>query len=619
MRSLHAIAAAYRTAWTYLAPFTAIHLVVRLLAAAVIVPLSGLVLAAALALRGETALTDQDIAGFLLTPAGFVGALTLVALSIIAAVLDLAVMTNTLRRGDHGAAHALLSGLFLILGRFAALFGFGIQFTLRVLLIAAPFLAAAALVAWAAIGDYDINYYLTHKPPVFLAAAGVIGALALGLALVLLMRLSRWAVALHFVLFKQTPANLSFAQSDAGLKRDHLSVAAQVLAWGLVRVLLATLVTTAAGLLVAGAQYLFGTDLRLLALATIAVLLAWWLAEALVSALANGALAVLLDRFYQSASDDRNSAAAVAGTLSTRALALSSTLLISVAVVFVIGGATVAGNLLTQVSAENNVEVIAHRGAAAARPENTLSAVVQALEDRADWVEIDVQETADGEVVVAHDSDFMKQAGVPLKVWDANLNDLAEIDIGSWFDPAYASERTTTLREVLLAAKGRGKVLIELKYYGHDVSLEERVARVVDETDMAGDVASMSLKRAGVEKMQQVRPDWPHGILAATAIGDLSVLDADFLALNTGQVSLPLIRRAHAQGKKVYAWTVDDPVTMARLISIGVDGLITNEPARARTVIEIRNGLSAPERLMLWLSGQFRPERLQLSADVGDA
>ena len=59
-----------------------------------------------------------------------------------------------------------------------------------------------------------------------------------------------------------------------------------------------------------------------------------------------------------------------------------------------------------------------------------------------------MQETADGEVVVIHDSDYMKLAGVDLKIWDATMPDLAEIDIGSWFDPVFAEERTGKILDV---------------------------------------------------------------------------------------------------------------------------------------------------------------------------
>ena len=84
-----------------------------------------------------------------------------------------------------------------------------------------------------------------------------------------------------------------------------------------------------------------------------------------------------------------------------------------------------------------------------------MAAVRDAIDAGADFVEIDVQETADGEIAVFHDSDFMKTAGSPLKLWDARRSDLETLDIGSWFDPAFADERTPTLEEVLVAARGQ--------------------------------------------------------------------------------------------------------------------------------------------------------------------
>jgi glycerophosphoryl diester phosphodiesterase len=285
----------------------------------------------------------------------------------------------------------------------------------------------------------------------------------------------------------------------------------------------------------------------------------------------------------------------------------------------VAAGLILSDHVLNRLGSPQTVEIIAHRGAAGIRPENTMSAVVKAIEDGADWVEIDVQETADGEVIIAHDSDFMKSSGVNLKVWNATMADLARIDIGSSFDPAYSAERTPTLRAVLLAARGRSKVMIELKYYGHNVDLEGRVARIVEETGMTDQIAVMSLKIGMVEKMRSLRPGWRTGILAARAIGDLSKLETDYIAVNTGQISIDLIKRSNAKGKQLYAWTVDDPVTMSRMISMGVDGLITNQPALARHVMERRNALAAPERLLLWLADSFGVGSFRLVANEGDA
>jgi glycerophosphoryl diester phosphodiesterase len=399
------------------------------------------------------------------------------------------------------------------------------------------------------------------------------------------------------------------------LHGKRLRVVGLWLGWGLVRAALFAALAAGIGALLDAAPGLFGGGLRL-AVGLTALLLGLWAAlNAVLSALCNGALADLLTRLYVEVTGETPPERVPLAALRMPGLATLGL----VAALLVGGGLVFADAILDRVAGQREVAIIAHRGAAGARPENTMAAVRKALDDRADWVEIDVQETADGEVVVAHDSDFMKLAGVELKVWDATMADLAEIDIGSWYDPAYADARTPTLREVLQAANGRGRVMIELKYYGHDVRLEQRVAEIVEEEGMAEQVAVMSLKRAGIEKMHALRPGWRTGLLAARALGDLSRLDVDFLAVNTGQVSLGMIRRAHQAGKDVYVWTVDDPMTMSRMISMGVDGLITNEPALAREVMEARNALNAPERLALWLADSLRLDKFSLTAPESDA
>jgi glycerophosphoryl diester phosphodiesterase len=255
---------------------------------------------------------------------------------------------------------------------------------------------------------------------------------------------------------------------------------------------------------------------------------------------------------------------------------------------------------------DDEIQVIAHRGAAGARPENTMAAFDLAIEDKATWVELDVQESADGEIIVMHDSDYMKIAGTDLKVWDATTDGLADIDIGSWFDPEFASERTPLLRDVLELAKDSGSgILIELKYYGHDEMLEQRVAEVVEETGMTDQVRAMSLKYDAVRKMKALRPGWTVGLLATATVGDLTALETDFLAVNMATASLRLVRDARAAGKEVYVWTVNDPLSMSRMASLGVSGLITDEPALARQVLEQRAELGAAERLVLALGSKL--------------
>ena len=266
---------------------------------------------------------------------------------------------------------------------------------------------------------------------------------------------------------------------------------------------------------------------------------------------------------------------------------------------------------LTDMKVPDDAVIIAHRGDSGSAPENTMAAIIQAVEAGADWVEIDVQETADGEVVVFHDSDFKRVSGKNLAIWDATTEDLKDLDIGSWFDPKFADQRTPTLLEALEACRGRSKVLIELKYYGHDEKLEERVVHLIEEAGMTDEVALMSLKQAAVRKLRKLRPTWKVGLLSSVALGDIQQLDVHFLGLNASTASSSFINRAHRAGIQVHVWTVNDPVTMSSMLSRGVDGLITDEPGLAAKVIDQRAGLSPAERLLVEIPAMFgKPPKL---------
>ncbi|CAK9014919.1 Putative glycerophosphodiester phosphodiesterase YhdW (Glycerophosphoryl diester phosphodiesterase), partial [Durusdinium trenchii] len=220
---------------------------------------------------------------------------------------------------------------------------------------------------------------------------------------------------------------------------------------------------------------------------------------------------------------------------------------------------------------EDATEITAHRGASGSAPENTLAAVREAIEAGADWVEIDVQESKEGVVVVAHDSDLKKLSGSDAKIWELTLDELRQIDIGSRFGPEFSVERVPTLEQVLDVCRGRVGLNIELKYYGHDQDLERKVVQLVEARGMQDDVLIMSLEARGIERIKRLRPDWTVGLLIAVAAGDLTNVDADFLAVNTGLATRRLIVSAHNKGKRVFVWTVNDPIQMSIMISRGAD------------------------------------------------
>ena len=576
------------------------HLAYTALGIVLFTPLIGLTGRLLLKLSGQTALADQDIAYFLLSPLGIVILVLFAALLIAIIAFEQAALMRIAVSVMSGKPLGTVDALIFTAARLKKLFLFAARLVARVLLLTLPLLALAGAIALFLITEFDINYYLTERPPEFLTAVLLIGAVLLTMTVLLVRKLLSWSLALPLVLFADvTPAD-SFAESSRIVLGNRKMALYMLMSWGTVAFLL--------GLLLIGTLKLLGSlivptvsdslSLMVVVLGGLSFLL--MLGNFLVTVFTSGSFAYLIMGLYKKAGPEfkkelpENNQAA--RSLSFR---LSKTR-IAVALVLGVAIAGVTGVwLLKDIQTSDEVLIIAHRGAAGKAPENTLASIHQAIADKTDWVEIDVQETADGEVVVMHDSDFMKLAANKTKIWDATLPQLAEIDIGSWFDPSFSAERVPTLKEVLEVSKGKTKVVIELKYYGHDEKLEKRVAEIVEATGMVNETAIMSLKYDAVKKMRSIRPDWKIGLLSTTALGDLTSLDTDFLAVSRGMASAGFVRRVHEANKKIYVWTINDPVSMSQMISLGVDGLITDEPEMARQVLADREGLSSMQRLLI--------------------
>lgn len=590
----------YKQALRLWLPLLSLHLFVRLVSVAILVPITGAFLALALSFSDQSALTDQDIARFLLTPVGAVGALAVAAMVVVAAVVDIAAMTAALRAGVFRPLQSLEAALVFLITALPKLLRFAPRLIIRILLISLPFIVVAGAAAFVLLRSFDINYYLAVRPPEFLWALRIGAVCGLTLAVLLVSKLMGWAIALHITVFGRVSAGRSFAESYGRMQGHRISLIKRVVLWFVLRFLALSLVVSVTGFLLAELPQLVSSGPRTFYVMTGALVLLWAVSNAIVTAVSNGALAVILnDEFQRRYEGDDVLVTSSANLDGTRVVAIIAVIVLSLGTLFVGGSAS------KQLGGVQEVAVIGHRGAAASRPENTMAAIIKAIEDKSDWVEIDVQETADGQVIVVHDSDFMKAAGVPTKVWDITMEEIAEIDIGSWFDPAYADERAPLLADVLEVVNGHSKLIIELKYYGHDIDLENRVIALVEAAGMQDQVATMSLKYPAVQKMKSLRPDWRAGVLAATSVGDLAGLTGDFLAVSSASLSARLQARAALAEKDVYVWTVNDAPLMSRMISMGVDGLITDEPALANEVIAYYATLSTPERLMLRLADRI--------------
>jgi len=553
-------------------------------------------------LSGRPALADQDIMYFFLSPMGWLCFVVVGGLWLAILALEQAALFHVLRQRTSRSRQGAVDSIKFALAQFSPVIRLTARLSCYTLIAAVPFLALAGAVYLSLLNEFDINYYLAERPPEFLWAVTCGVLIVIAMACTLLSLFARWMYAFPLVIFEGLSTSESLRECRVLSQGHRVRLIVWLAGWAFAMSALSTLVTGAIGVGARWAVPAAASSLPWLLLAIGTAVILWTLTGVGLNLLTSTSFAVLLFTLY--------GALGRLGSESEPAdLPVNAPLLNLTWKRLLIGGTAgallslaVGAVLLQTTPVKDSTEVTAHRGASTLAPENSLASARAAIEVGADWVEIDVQETADGHVVVYHDADFKRLAGNELKIWDATLSDLADIDIGSSFDPEFKDERVPTFEQILQTCKGKAGVAIELKYYGHEVELEKRVIEIIEKHDMESDVVIMSLKREAVEKVKKMNPKLRVGQLAAAAIGSLQRVDADFLAINASMASRDFIQKTQAGGREVHVWTVNDAVTMSMMIGRGVDNLITDNPALARKVLEHRAELGVTERALLGIA-----------------
>lgn len=234
-----------------------------------------------------------------------------------------------------------------------------------------------------------------------------------------------------------------------------------------------------------------------------------------------------------------------------------------------------------------NPTVMAHRGLSADAPENTLYAFSDAISVGADFIELDVQQTRDGVLVVMHDSNLKRTTGVNKDIWDVDYTDIQNLDAGSWFDPAYANARIPTLEETLQFVDKRAKLNIEIKptKHGSD-TLEQDVAELITRYQYTDACYVTSFSYGSLKKVKEANPEIRTGYLMSVAYGQFySLKYADAFSLNKVFVTSQVVNAAHQQGKQIFAWTVNSMSEVRSLCNLHVDSIITDDPIMVQNVI----------------------------------
>lgn len=249
---------------------------------------------------------------------------------------------------------------------------------------------------------------------------------------------------------------------------------------------------------------------------------------------------------------------------------------------------------------DDEFTIIAHRGASAYYPENTIPSFESAIAMGADMAELDVQLTADKEVAVFHDEKISRCTNGRGRIADYTLVSLKKLDAGSWFARKFKNARIPTLAEVLDICKHRIAVNVEIKTEAVDESIaggiEEKCLKIVEQSGMKKHVVFSSFDPRAIMHLKEIDPTAPVAVLfekkryGARLPSDITVsLNADAFNCSASELNKKWLTDLRANNIPVNIYTVNDEKMMKQYLSMGVNGIFTNKPDILKNILADRN------------------------------
>lgn len=576
-------------------PLLAFHLYFAFFAFALWAPSTGWLLQGLLVVYGTSAIGNDALLAFAMTPVGGMWILLALTFAAVLIFVQHAGMMLIVSKDARGRFHSATSALWQVFLRLPHLLTLGlIQVTSHVLL-ALPVLGLLVFSFHNLLGAYDIYYVINVRPIEFWQFLGVLGFAALLFVMINGTLYLRWMLALPIVLMEQERPWVALRRSADLTKRVRARLAVIVLSTAsivaLIPIFVSLLFDGLGWLLVSLLPEHYGLQIGLM-LFLLAAFAAFNLLAAFLGVSFNSLLTLKI--YHRRCKRNRGV------TIDSEPRYAGWCALGVEAVVVLVA----VGHLVYALSAfvENErILNIAHRGNSWDAPENTLAAIERAIVDGADFIELDVRHTADGVLVLKHDRDLLRVAGDPRFIWDIPFSELRALDAGQWFDPAFAGEFIPTLAEAVALIRGRAGLYLETKSAPQMPDLVPMVIQELAELDMLEHTIFASLAVDDLEQAKSLVPDLKTSLLVHTAVGGVERQPFEVLAMRDAFVTPARLRRVRQSGQELHVWTVNDPQAMRRFLDVGVDGIITDRPDLLQEMIDERERMHRAERILMRL------------------
>ena len=234
----------------------------------------------------------------------------------------------------------------------------------------------------------------------------------------------------------------------------------------------------------------------------------------------------------------------------------------------------------------SGIQISSHRGNSHVAPENTIPALENAIIANSDYAEIDIQQTKDGVLVLLHDKSLLRTAGLNRFIWNLTNQEINNLDVGSWFGIEFINTKIPTLEDVLIYCKGKIKLNIEIKINGNEQNLENQLVTLIEQYKYEHQCVVSSSNYNTLIKVKMLNDEIRTGYIMSAIYGNIYAANyVDFFSIRSNFVTTNVVDSAHRAGKEVHAWTVNSTREIERMKSMGVDTIITDNPALAKEII----------------------------------
>jgi glycerophosphoryl diester phosphodiesterase len=552
-----------------------------------------------LRLWGRTSVGNFDLATFFLSPVGLIAILAVGCVLLASLYFELSGLVRLLADPRLHWWEAFRRSARL----FPRLIALGLLQLTIFLALAIPFSAGIGLTYWRLWRGRDLNGLIILKPPEFWWGIGIAGVFVAAYAIIALPLFLRQLFAIPILILESPHSGLMALRQSSERSRGTVWQSARALAvWfvvsGLIGAIVLGLVYAILLAILPGSSHSIATII----VAMESVLLLQSLCSLLIGVLATVGFAAVVLVLYRRLPNSIVMPVSVLEEPSVKRQSNSKSWQFAVSLLVLVGMIAVGSVWAARdLKLDDPLEITAHRAGAIGAPENTVAALEQAIVDRADWAEIDVQLTADHEIVVMHDIDLARVGGGNVRVDAASLAQIQALDVGASFGGRFAGEHIPTLKQMLTAAGNRIRLNIELKPHGKE-DVADLTRRVIDEVRQAHMLPRCRICSQSYESLQlakQLESQLEVGYIEGAGVGDPTRLDVDFLMVKSSLATPQFVARARQHGKQVHPWTVNDPQLVAPLVDAGVANLITDNPALMRSRVDQIRALTIPERLLL--------------------